>query len=370
MHCLGIREPNINEIVRLYIEENKTTRQIASQFGISKWTIQDRLKKAGINLRTRPKIEFEIGKGIKGTFWTPLERIVQKVEQGTIISWLCRCICGKTSLVNNQCLKNKKSVSCGCSRLNYTGIKNLSGAYLNKVKLSSKRRGLEFNLSKEYLLDLIEKSNFTCNLSGLNIELVKNYQKYLGRQTASVDRIDSSKGYIEGNIQWVHKDINFIKWELNQSDFVSICERISLYKGIEVDPDFKEDDLILLDKPYPSHYSGYKDLSGQYFRALKDGAKDRNLSFTITKEQLWSKYVEQQGICYLSGIKLTLLRNYSERAKLQTASVDRVNNEEGYTLNNIAWVYKPINFMRINYTLDYFKFLCSAVAKHQFSIAA
>ena len=45
--------------------------------------------------------------------------------------------------------------------------------------------------------------------------------------TASLDRIDSSKGYIEGNIQWVHKDINRMKGDSSDNDFIKLCKIIS-----------------------------------------------------------------------------------------------------------------------------------------------
>jgi len=56
-----------------------------------------------------------------------------------------------------------------------------------------------------------------CALTNLDIEM---------GTTASLDRIDSSKGYINGNIQWLHKNVNQMKWDLNQSHFISLCELI------------------------------------------------------------------------------------------------------------------------------------------------
>jgi hypothetical protein len=49
------------------------------------------------------------------------------------------------------------------------------------------------------------------------------------KQTASLDRIDSTKGYIKGNIQWVHKDVNKMKWNWNQSNFINWCKLITNY---------------------------------------------------------------------------------------------------------------------------------------------
>lgn len=53
------------------------------------------------------------------------------------------------------------------------------------------------------------------------------------QQTASLDRIDSSKGYVLGNIQWVHKDINKMKLDYDQDYFIDICRRIAEYNSLK-----------------------------------------------------------------------------------------------------------------------------------------
>ena len=45
--------------------------------------------------------------------------------------------------------------------------------------------------------------------------------------TASVDRIDSSGGYVESNVQWVHKDVNKMKMDIPQNQFIEYCKIIS-----------------------------------------------------------------------------------------------------------------------------------------------
>lgn len=44
--------------------------------------------------------------------------------------------------------------------------------------------------------------------------------------TASLDRIDSLKPYNIDNIQWVHKIVNFMKYNLSEDDFLFYCEKI------------------------------------------------------------------------------------------------------------------------------------------------
>lgn len=45
--------------------------------------------------------------------------------------------------------------------------------------------------------------------------------------TASVDRIDSSKGYIPGNIQFVSTCINYMKNTMSDSDIRLMCKYIA-----------------------------------------------------------------------------------------------------------------------------------------------
>lgn len=39
----------------------------------------------------------------------------------------------------------------------------------------------------------------------------------------SLDRIDSSRGYEVGNVQWVTKYVNWAKNDLSQEDFINLC---------------------------------------------------------------------------------------------------------------------------------------------------
>ena len=73
--------------------------------------------------------------------------------------------------------------------------------------------------------DLFIKQNKKCALSGLDIEFSRKLKD--GTTTASLDRIDSSKGYIQNNVQWVHKDINRIKQNLDQEKFIELCKMVA-----------------------------------------------------------------------------------------------------------------------------------------------
>jgi hypothetical protein len=46
-------------------------------------------------------------------------------------------------------------------------------------------------------------------------------------RTASLDRIDNDKGYVKSNIQWIHKDINYMKRILSQKKLIEYCNLVA-----------------------------------------------------------------------------------------------------------------------------------------------
>lgn len=51
-------------------------------------------------------------------------------------------------------------------------------------------------------------------MSFIPIYLNPYHFKNSSLQTASLDRIDSSKGYTIDNVWWIHKQLNWMKWDL------------------------------------------------------------------------------------------------------------------------------------------------------------
>ena len=80
-------------------------------------------------------------------------------------------------------------------------------------------------MSVEYLDSLWESQNELCALTGWPIQFGATGVE----QTASLDRIDSSLGYTEGNVQFVHKDVNISKYEHRQDYFIAMCKAVVDY---------------------------------------------------------------------------------------------------------------------------------------------
>ena len=106
---------------------------------------------------------------------------------------------------------------------NYEFFRVLSNKRERKQNIRTK---VPVEISIEYAWELFLKQNKRCSLSGQILTIGTN--RY---NTASIDRIDSSKGYVEENIQWVHKDINFMKRTYSQEYFIKMCNLVSNNMG-------------------------------------------------------------------------------------------------------------------------------------------
>ena len=112
----------------------------------------------------------------------------------------------------------------------WTGHEGLCGFSWCRVLNGAKIRGIQVGITIKQAWDLYEKQNRKCALSGADIIFAKTTDRYVhGEQTASLDRIDSSKGYIEGNVQWVHKDVNKMKMDCDQAVFIQWCKQIAAH---------------------------------------------------------------------------------------------------------------------------------------------
>jgi len=93
-------------------------------------------------------------------------------------------------------------------------------------------RGFKIEISPKDLLEIYINQGLKCALTGLPIDF-KAKKWFHG--TASIDRIDSKKGYIAGNVQWVHTDINKMKLDFQQDYFIQMCRRVANIGGIWLD---------------------------------------------------------------------------------------------------------------------------------------
>ena len=142
--------------------------------------------------------------------------------------YLCRCKCGYERVRIIENIKNGKSKCCEtCSAKKL--IKLISNEVPNdlwkKILYRAGLKNYEVSITKEEAYQLFLDQGALCKLSNTPIQFASHTSNYK-EQTASLDRIDSNLGYIKGNIQWVHKDINLMKNIFSQGQFIDLCRAV------------------------------------------------------------------------------------------------------------------------------------------------
>lgn len=210
---------------------------------ISKRTFYNYVQRYGIKSSKQKKANDKIKSSVGNKYnrWTVLEFVGRKDGQSAMM--MCKCDCGTEQAVRyydlvsgqtkgcSSCSTVERSKNCGKyerktgeKNWKFSGYRKITGQYWSVIKHRAKKTGKELSISIEYAYSLLEKQNFKCKISGLEIELPSCDKR---AWTATLDRIDSSKGYVEGNVQWLHKDINTMKWDFTQEKFIEYCKIIT-----------------------------------------------------------------------------------------------------------------------------------------------
>ena len=148
--------------------------------------------------------------------------------------WLFKCKCGKNKILQLTNVKSGHTKSCGCFNHkkgnlshHWSGYKDISGDFFGHIKKGAESRNIQFTITIKDLWKLFIKQDKKCSLSGVDLYFPKQGKANRASGNISLDRINSKKGYIKGNIQWVHKTINKIKQTLSNKEFIQWCKIIS-----------------------------------------------------------------------------------------------------------------------------------------------
>lgn len=200
--------------------------EISIKRSLSITTICKYLKKYDIPQRTT-YYDFSDKKIGSLTIIEPLE--VGHKGGGKHIKWRCKCDCGNEHIAYSHHLSRSLSVRCKqCADISRRSELELKKYIWSNFKRSAVNRGLDFQLDREWAYDLFLQQQKKCALSGVIISFAKCASDHVaGMTTASLDRIDSGKGYLVGNVQWVHKTINFMKAAMPVDEFLSWCSAVT-----------------------------------------------------------------------------------------------------------------------------------------------
>ena len=152
--------------------------------------------------------------------------VIEYVQKPQRTMVRCRCLCGGTVLIRPSLLKKNATNNCGCQpRGGWSGTGQISTTLLNRIRRRASLKGIPFDLTTKMLWELFCVQKGKCAISGWALQFG---QKTRDPSTASLDRIDPSKGYVAENVQWTHKHFNRMKSDHSVEEFIALCRAVVL----------------------------------------------------------------------------------------------------------------------------------------------
>lgn len=74
-------------------------------------------------------------------------------------------------------------------------------------------------------------------------------------------------------------------------------------------------------------------------------------------------FIKQDGKCIYTGIFLNFTTNQGGIGS--TASLDRIDSNKDYTKDNVQFVHRDVNKMKMDFSNEYFLYMCRLIADNQ-----
>jgi len=231
--------------------------------------------------------------------------------------------------------------------------------------LFSSARGRARKYNREFTiteLDIKEMLNSTkiCPLRLTPFERGANHVAH--KNSISIDRIDSEKGYTKDNVQLISYKANLIKNNLNLNLFKIIIEGFKNFELLEHDTDNETMEIIINDRlniiadnNYIDKYniSHVNEIEGWLLMSAKKRAKRKDIEISIDESYLKSIW-PLDNMCpiikekFISG-KL-IMSDFS-------ATIDRIDNSKGYIKGNVRIISSKANCVKNDATIEELEFM-------------
>lgn len=207
------------------------------QCGTEQYIRPEILRRDGCQQCSKCKRDEQLAKhriepGTRFNKWTVIEERKQVKGHPT---YLCKCECGNKHVLRGSNLRHGLTRSCRqCSIIEQSGAKSsgwkgheeITGYCWSRIRCNARARDIDISITIEYAWLMFIEQGRKCALSGVPLTHAVGRR----RGTASLDRIDSSKGYIIGNVQWIHKDLSDMKMDKEEPAFFTWCKTITEYQ--------------------------------------------------------------------------------------------------------------------------------------------
>jgi len=160
------------------------------------------------------------------------------VKGKNIWLWKCRCDCGNEfeakehTLINrfgcHSCTNKKTSTETALRKKKGVVHSGLKNRLLKDYKAGASKRGLDFELTFEEFVSIMEQDCHYCGASPEVREYELQYMQKTQKPWAhnGVDRVDSNKGYTIDNVVPCCPKCNYAKHEMTEEEFKIWIERI------------------------------------------------------------------------------------------------------------------------------------------------
>jgi len=211
-----------------------------------------------------------------------------KKSSSGVNMWVCKCVCGKETIVRSSDLRSGKTRSCGCLRGRKSPSQNLIGRRYSKLlvieyshkksnrhfwkclcdcgeesicatatlnsgratrcfrcgrkysepgssgltilikqyKWDAQRRGYEWELEREFVKDVTKKNCFYCGDSPSQLIKTNTTDNHGDYLYNGIDRFDNTRGYIKDNCIPCCGRCNYWKSNFTSVDFLTHIEKI------------------------------------------------------------------------------------------------------------------------------------------------
>lgn len=149
--------------------------------------------------------------------------------------WVCQCDCGRITITHSGALRSGNTKSCGCfakESLSKRRIPENGGEITSVIlgyKRHAKRKGREWMLSREQVIDIIARPCHYCGAKPANRKITKNTMTpflYSG-----IDRVNNIFGYDITNVVPCCGTCNMAKNDLTLDDFLAWVKRASMHQN-------------------------------------------------------------------------------------------------------------------------------------------
>lgn len=263
---------------------------------------------------------------------------------------------GKEKLCKNCVDNNRKR------RVQNYSKDQVISCILNACRQKSNERSMKgrpecgiIDIDLEYVKSLIEKQHNKCAYSQKPLSYEIN-----NRDKISIDRIDSTKGYIKGNIQLVCSIVNWMKLDMCEEDFLGIIARICNQR--QDTKKYNTDDIFYQNKVKKRVMSMIKICRSSASKRKWERCRPECGIVDIDKEYIIDLIEKQNNRCVYSGMEFDWDKFQNNPYQ---ASIDRIDNDKGYIKGNVQIVCNIINQMKSNLSDPVFYDYVNSIHEHR-----